>query len=383
MANLYWQDSGSEAWEDPLNWWTDAGATIQADNAPWVDGVDATYLDYNLTLALGATNAPTIGVSIGTDATGTCNIASTTNNGNIYGGTFTGDGFSNQGNIYGGTFSGSGFNNGAGPIYGGTFTGDNFINYSGINGGTFSGSGFNNNGPIYGGTFSGSGVNNNGPIYGGTFGGEVFTGTGYLSYFGIYFIGGSQTPLDSNGNGYNNNDGSYYIGGVATTLDINGNGDWNGSHYQNGGIFTDGYDYNNGIYYIGGQGTSLDSGGNGSWNSGFYSVGSLVGVALSLLPTASQVQSGVTYGNGLTGTLATETPIPQEWDNYAYYGQGAVVAYDDSLWLLASIGGWTVGGRPDLGYGWQKLFTGGGSTGAPASPINIAQLIGLPAFIQL
>ena len=98
-------------------------------------------------------------------------------------------------------------------------------------------------------------------------------------------------------------------------------------------------------------------------------------------PQPSQVLSGVAYGNGLTGTLA-DSNAPQPWGNYTYYGQGDVVSEGGFLWLLASTGGWTVGGRPSLGYGWQKLSTGGGTSAAPQA-INLAQLIGLPPFIQL
>jgi hypothetical protein len=100
-------------------------------------------------------------------------------------------------------------------------------------------------------------------------------------------------------------------------------------------------------------------------------------------PPPSQVLSGVSYGNGLKGTH-TEAAIPkapQPWGNYTYYAQGDVVAYDDNLWLLVSTGGWTVGGRPDLGYGWQKLSTGGATSPQPS--VNLAQLLGLPPFIQL
>jgi hypothetical protein len=92
------------------------------------------------------------------------------------------------------------------------------------------------------------------------------------------------------------------------------------------------------------------------------------------------VASGIAFGinHSQTGTL-TQPNTPQAWGNYTYYAQGDVVSLGGFLWELISMGGWTVGGRPDLGYGWQKLSTGG--TSRPA--VNIAGLIGLPPFIQL
>jgi len=80
------------------------------------------------------------------------------------------------------------------------------------------------------------------------------------------------------------------------------------------------------------------------------------------------------------GVLVNEN-APKAWDNYANYYQGDVVSETGFLWLLVSTGGWTVGGNPNLGYGWQKLSVGGGNV--EVSPINIAQLIGLPPFIQI
>jgi hypothetical protein len=358
---------------DPLNYWFDAAWTIPAGTVPALnDDVIIDSIVYNDSTGIGVVGFNSVTVS----STGlvTTNIpittASFTNNSQFTGG-FAEHYYTNG--VFDTSINGLYFD--SHPPTGYAL----FVN--GVTNSFFTGG--------YNGTYYTLGIAD-----------TTFTGTVYDYGNGesLFYVNGTALSGGSYGTHYTNGipdsftgvdcdygtgESLFYIGGQQTSLDSYGNGDWNGSHYQNGSIFTDGYDYNNGVYYIGGQQTSLDSYGNGIWNSGIYSVGSLVGVALSLLPTTAQVQSGVTYGNGLTGTLATETPIPQEWDNYAYYGQGAVVAYDDSLWLLASIGGWTVGGRPDLGYGWQKLFTGGGSTGAPASPINIAQLIGLPAFIQL
>ena len=219
---LYFKNvSTDQAWENILNWFTDAAATTQAANAPWVDTVDSTYLAYDLTSATGETSAPILdvayaGINIGTGATGTADFAGFTNNygsiyggtfsgagftnsGYIYGGTFSGDGFTNNSNIYGGTFSGDGFTNNSsfnGNIYGGTFSGAGFTNsnYSNIYGGTFSGAGFTNNyGSIYSGTFSGAGFTNSGYIYGGTFSGDGFTNSGNingysLNGYGVFFV---------------------------------------------------------------------------------------------------------------------------------------------------------------------------------------------------
>jgi hypothetical protein len=70
------------------------------------------------------------------------------------------------------------------------------------------------------------------------------------------------------------------------------------------------------------------------------------------------------------------------WDNYANYSQGDVVLDGSgNLWYLASTGGWTVGGAPEVGYGWQRLYLGNG--GGSSASFNIGALIGLPPFIQL
>jgi hypothetical protein len=209
MANLYWQDSGSQAWEDVLNWWTDAAATTQAANAPWVNGVDSTYLAYDLTSASGATNAPIIGGSysaknIGTGVSGICDIISIILDfdSNIYGGTFSGDNFTNNYSyITSGTFSGNNFNN-SGTVDGGAFSGSGFINNNAINGGTFSGSGFSNGNAIYDGTFTGDDFINSDYIYGGTFSGDDF-----INSDSIY--GGTFT-----GNGFSNGGNGAINGGT-------------------------------------------------------------------------------------------------------------------------------------------------------------------------
>jgi len=264
MANLYWQDSGSQAWEDPLNWWVDDAAIIPAGFAPWIDSdVPPTYLGYDLTLALGAVNAPVIGVAIGTDATGTCDIVGLGNNGNINGGTFSGNGFTNglqfSGTIEDGIFSGDGFINNGSIINGGTFSGDGFSNnvaviggyasfVSIINGGTFTGNGFTNNpftdefatyystingdctftGEVFNysvinnGTFSGSGIIGFPAILNfGSVNGGIFIGAEYHFYNGGLVNGGtfSGGNFRNNGNivgGTFSGSGFEYLGGAIS-----------------------------------------------------------------------------------------------------------------------------------------------------------------------
>jgi hypothetical protein len=161
------------------------------------------------------------------------------------------------------------------------------------------------------------------------------------------------------------------VDGVLTArtglYDLDGNGI---KYYVNGVLGTGVFE---GRYYVDGVPST------GSYNGGYYLDGDRLYPA-SALPQPSQVQAGVSYGNGLTGTLS-DSNAPQPWDNYTYYGQGDVVSEGGYLWLLASTGGWTVGGRPSLGYGWQRLSTGGGT--APQPSVNLAQLLGLPPFVQL
>lgn len=100
------------------------------------------------------------------------------------------------------------------------------------------------------------------------------------------------------------------------------------------------------------------------------------------LPTIGQVLAGVQFGCGgsLTGTFDPAS-VP-DWDNYANYSQGDVVLAGGSLWYLSSTGGWTVGGAPSAGYGWQRLSTETQSSGNNTG-IDFARLIGLPPFIKL
>ena len=218
MSTLYWKNvSTDQAWENVLNWFTDAAATTQASEVPWTQ--TGPYNGYNLTLATGETSSPIIDapqanqVSIGHNfsITGTCDIVNVYFWGDsVYGGTWSGDHFWNYNNIrggtfsgahiyscyvWGGTFSGSYFNN-SGSVYGGTFTGAHFSNDASIYGGTFSGDSFINSQFIYGGTFSNAGFLNGYAIFGGTFSGSGFSSPYYNCY---YYYGWDGTGYDSLG----------------------------------------------------------------------------------------------------------------------------------------------------------------------------------------
>jgi hypothetical protein len=260
-------------WENPLNWWLDADATIPAGFAPWIDSAPA-YLAYDLTRALGASNSPRINqypwnsLNIGTGATGTCDINGVYNSGIINGGTFTGN-LSNWNDIYDGTFTGHVYNYSS-EIYGGTFTGD--VSNSGyIYGGTFTGSQFWNNGFsafIYGGTFTGSEfINNEGFINDGTFTGSVY----------------------NNGGDYNN---SHIYGGTFTGSVYNGYNDISGySGIINGGTFTGSDSSNSGI--ING-GTFTGSGFTN--NMGLINGGTFLPPAISVTTSGSNTLLAMTGG---------------------------------------------------------------------------------------
>jgi hypothetical protein len=230
MANIYWTGAVSTEWGDFSNWSLDDAGLIPVVDAPWVDNEPA-YKTYDLTLAIGATTAPVIGVNIGFQVTGTCDIDGIANQSTVNGGTFTGDGFTNLfGDINDGTFSGSGFSNFNATIYGGTFTGS-VSNNGNIYGGTFSQDGFNNNGSIYGGTFSGDGFTHNiGTIYTGTFTGSGFNNYDYIN--GGTFSGDGFTNGNSifngtfSGDGFTNNgsinDGTFSGDGFTNNSAING-----------------------------------------------------------------------------------------------------------------------------------------------------------------
>jgi hypothetical protein len=133
------------------------------------------------------------------------------------------------------------------------------------------------------------------------------------------------------------------------------------------------WDYNDGRYYFRGADGGLSNPNNGESPYNSYQIMDL--------PHPSDVRAGVSYGASLGyGTLnVANVPV---WDNYANYSQGDVVLAGGSLWYLSSIGGWTVGGAPSAGYGWQRLSTETQSSGNNTG-IDFARLIGLPPFINL
>jgi hypothetical protein len=176
-----------------------------------------------------------------------------------------------------------------------------------------------------------------------------------------------------------------FNGTASNSGSITGNCTFKGTSSNSGSITGNAYVYYPAQNPLGGSVSGTISyawpNGTGIWGGDVW----VNGESVVVIPAESEVQAGVVYGfpnAPLMGTLSAETPIPQEWDNYAYYGQGAVVALNGSLWQLVSTGGWTVGGRPDLGYGWQQLSLSSGGGGSQ-SGINLSQLIGLPPFIQL
>lgn len=284
MANLYWKDSGSQAWEDVLNWWTDDAATTQAANAPWVNGVDSTYLAYDLTSASGATSAPVIGGSysaknIGTGTSGICDIINVVldYDSNIYGGTFSGSNFfNNYSYITSGTFSGNDFNN-SGTINGGTFSGDGLSNTGTINDGTFSNN-VDNFGTINDGTFAG--LFNNATVHGGTFSGIVYSTYALID-------GGTFTNSATN-------DYSSISGGTFTAIVNNNGGTISGGTFTGYGCINGNYDggISGGTFTGGGfQNFGYVSGGTFS-GAGFTNYGNVTGSALFLPDAVSVSMSG-------------------------------------------------------------------------------------------
>lgn len=83
--------------------------------------------------------------------------------------------------------------------------------------------------------------------------------------------------------------------------------------------------------------------------------------------------TGVTGPEGATGPQGTLiNSYKGLWDNFEYYTLGDIVVHPEgaeSLWILASTGGWTVGGAPP-GFGWELLVVQGatGPTGAQGDP---------------
>ena len=216
MPALYWNGvvggsvGGYADWENPLNWWLDAAATLHAGNYPWNDDAPF-FLNYDLTPCTTVFNPPYLGdisENYGSGATGNCSIDGGYYGGYVAvnGGIWSGSNWGSDGTINAGTFSGDNFsnndNNGTGPINGGTFSGSGFYNNGSILGGAFSGSGFyNSTGTILGGTFSGSGFYNNA----GTISGGIFSGSGFYNnnaIIGGTFIQNAITVTTSGGYTY-------------------------------------------------------------------------------------------------------------------------------------------------------------------------------------
>lgn len=110
MATLYFKYGDNGNWENPLNWFTDLAGTIQADNAPWVDGIDSKYLDYDLKLATGSASNPQMDpdgayISYGANATGVCYMSVGGYSPTVNGGTYIGGISAGEVIINGGVFT--------------------------------------------------------------------------------------------------------------------------------------------------------------------------------------------------------------------------------------------------------------------------------------
>lgn len=149
---LYFKNlSGDSAWNNNLNWFENIEATVQAASAPWIGG---NYLNYDLTLATGASNANPIiptGITVGAGATGICDISGLMNHGTISDGKFSGASVVNNGNVGAGLFTSSTFTNN-GSVSGGTFINGLFTNAGNISAGVFTITTFTN---VLGGTING------------------------------------------------------------------------------------------------------------------------------------------------------------------------------------------------------------------------------------
>jgi hypothetical protein len=198
------------------------------------------------------------------------------------------------------------------------------------------------------------------------------TGAGYYIMIATSQFSGQEgivkSPLNQSGTGWwliedDLTPSAYWINGVASSLPESGTGSWNNK------------------YFINGVETTLPESGTGSWNNKYF----INGVETPLDANGNGFLNGLFYVGGVLANGSVQfsnvPPSPPAWGNFTYYSQGAVVSDNGSLWLLVSTGGWTVGGRPGLGYGWQQLSTGGG--GLPTPSVNLAQLLGLPPFVQL
>ena len=376
----YTNASGDYTWENLANWNTAAdGSGSAPTEVPWSD-TDGSTSGYDL---IDATNGA--GVTIqnyiidpNQVVTGTCDIPSIKSNSwGIYGGTFSGDGFTNNDPIYGGTFSGDNFTNNYGFIFGGTFSGDNFTNDSGsdIYGGTFTGSGADPYPMFALGVFTGGYngqhyTNGSSDDFTGTDTDYYYDPTGTIQYFfynGTFGSGGhyeqhytngvadSFTGLDIDwGNGTTlSESGTIYINGTEFTCLV---GAWDGVLYRTGG---GGYwsGSTTGIFY------EYDWGyGQGNIYSAFYN-----GVELS--SASACLSNGITSGGiqGVHYTLGSDcytvtgdnfTGFDYDYNNFTC-GNGVVAQY------LYVNGVWYTGNHQG------DCYDGGLPTGSPPDCFSV------------
>lgn len=172
------------------------------------------------------------------------------------------------------------------------------------------------------------------------FGNPVFTGLNLIinAWYGIY--GGTYEITGSQINGINN----------LTLISITQNGEpftglWYGALWSNGQINTAPTIFEGGIYFG----------------------GSLAGVDLSRLPNPDDVRAGVGYG-----------PSTADGDYFVGTLQPGNTGPLPTLPDPSDV-------RQDVAYGVENEFVGTlvVNNTPPSSPINLAQLIGLPPFIKL
>jgi hypothetical protein len=382
MANLYYNNTVIDyAWDTLGNWWSDASFTTSALALPTTG--DTVYLSGPMFFgpSTSVTLAHIYVDSAAVNFTGV--VGNATFNGSSYlGGTLTGDATFNDSSQNDGTVTGDA-----------TFTASSFVDIRFGSAGSYN---FTSLTPV---TFTYSNLDwtydpsswiftTANPTW--TFSGyhNFGTVTGDATFNGSSVNGGTVTG-DATFNESGDN-----LGTVSGNATFNGYGDYlsYNSGTVSGNATFNGYAFNQGT--VSGNATFNDYSYNGgsvvdaTFNDFSFaqSGGSVAGDAtFDLTAAATQIIGG--YNVSFYGGVVIDVPItpipnsPQEWGNYTYYAQGDVVSEGGFLWVLANTGGWTVGGRPSLGYGWQKLSTGGGVS-AP-QPINLAQLVGLPPFIQL
>lgn len=374
--------------------------------------------------------------------TGTCDFP--VNFGaNVYGGNFSNSTIAWSGNniIYGGSFSG-GYNLTSATIYGGGFSGTNSaLDSCTVHGGVFSGTVIVLGGWFDGGDFTGVSVfelDNSGyynsTITGGTFNLGVFVSYGFttISYFGETLLISNSGPSTGGYNYQHYTDGTQdtfsgvdydfyvseprvYVNGYSQSYAVGG---WAGNHYAGDGIDTFSgvdFDYADGLYYYFNYGTTQGAGPySGVWNGLSYAAGVLdntfTGPAIDwgAGTLAYNFVDGVAAGlftGGLSGVYYVDGSGPY-WDTF-YTGVG--IEFTDGLvynWdngVSTGLFNGTFNGQnyvdgvlstaspyPDpsdvrsgVVYGPSSNLIGTLQPGTPGSRLNIAQLLGLPPFIQL